>query len=200
MALDKIVSVKGRGVYVAGDDIDTDRIIPARFMKCVTFDGLGAHMFHDVRFNEDGSKKAHPLNDERFNGATILISNSNFGCGSSREHAPQAIAKYGFKAVIAENFAEIFFGNSTTLGMPCASVSHESAVALGALVEKDPSTEIEIDLVNQVVKAAGQSFPFTIKPGAREGLTKGEWDPIGQLLDNAEKTKAVAAKLPYTSF
>jgi 3-isopropylmalate/(R)-2-methylmalate dehydratase small subunit len=200
MALDKIVRVKGRGVYVAGDDIDTDRIIPARFMKCVTFDGLGAHMFHDVRFNEDGSKKDHPLNDERFAGATILISNSNFGCGSSREHAPQAISKYGFKAIIAENFAEIFFGNSTTLGIPCVSVSHEAAVALGALVEKDPSTEIEIDLVNQVVKAAEQSFSFTIKPGAREALIKGEWDPIGQLLDNAEKTKAVAAKLPYTSF
>src|SRR5215207_476077 len=101
MALAKIVKVSGSIVPVLGDDIDTDRIIPARFMKCITFDGLGEHMFHDVRFAEDGSKKAHPLNDPRFAGATILLSNSNFGCGSSREHAPQAIAKSGLRAVIA---------------------------------------------------------------------------------------------------
>ena len=111
MALEKITAVTGRAVYVPGNDIDTDRIIPARFMKCVTFDGLGEFLFHDVRKNADGSDQAHPLNDPRFRGATILLSGANFGCGSSREHAPQAIQKYGFRAVVAESFAEIFFGN-----------------------------------------------------------------------------------------
>ncbi len=200
MALQKIVKVVGRAVYVPGDDIDTDRIIPARFMKCVTFDGLGAYMFHDVRFAEDGSKKAHPLNDERFAGATILLSNSNFGCGSSREHAPQAIAKSGFKAVIAESFAEIFFGNSTTLGMPCVSLPREAILALAALVDREPSTEVTIDLESQTVKAGELSYGFTIKPGAREALIAGQWDPIGQLIENQEHVKAVAAKLPYVQF
>lgn len=120
MPLEKIIQVTGRGVYVPGDDIDTDRIIPARFMKCVTFDGLGEFAFYDERKREDGSDKPYPLNDARFLGASILLSGSNFGCGSSREHAPQALYRYGFRAVLAESFAEIFFGNSTTLGMPCA--------------------------------------------------------------------------------
>jgi 3-isopropylmalate/(R)-2-methylmalate dehydratase small subunit len=126
MALEKITKVSGRGVAVAGDDIDTDRIIPARFMKCVTFDGLGRYFFFDVRFDADENPRVHPLNDARFAGASILLSGRNFGCGSSREHAPQAIAKAGFKAVIAEGFAEIFFGNSTTLGMPCVTCAASS--------------------------------------------------------------------------
>jgi 3-isopropylmalate/(R)-2-methylmalate dehydratase small subunit len=200
MALEKIVQVTGRGVYVAGDDIDTDRIIPARFMKCVTFDGLGAHLFHDVRFNEDGSKKQHPLNDPRFEGAKILLSNSNFGCGSSREHAPQALAKFGIRAVIAESFAEIFFGNSTTLGMPCVSVSHDDVVALAAQIDKDASTEIRIDLQNNQVSAGPLRVPFTMKPSARDALMNGVWDPIGQLLDAAESVKKLTQRLPYLHF
>ena len=200
MALEKIQQVSGRGVYVAGDDIDTDRIIPARFMKCVTFDGLGQYLFHDVRFNEDGSKKQHPLNDPRFEGAKILISNSNFGCGSSREHAPQALAKFGIRAVIAESFAEIFFGNSTTLGMPCVSLSHDDIVKLAALVEKEPSTDVRIDLQANKVIAGPLSLPFTMKPSAREALMNGVWDPIGQLLDGTQAVKALAQKLPYLHF
>src|SRR5512143_3497892 len=126
MSLAKITSITGRAVAVPGNDIDTDRIIPARFMKCVTFDGLGEFLFHDVRNDpKTGVTTNHPLNDPRFRGATILLSGANFGCGSSREHAPQAIQKYGFKAVIAEGFAEIFFGNSTTLGMPCVSAARD---------------------------------------------------------------------------
>ncbi|HET9931706.1 MAG TPA: 3-isopropylmalate dehydratase small subunit [Polyangiaceae bacterium] len=200
MALEKILQVSGRGVYVAGNDIDTDRIIPARFMKCVTFDGLGQYLFHDVRFNEDGSKKAHPLNDPRFEGAKILISNSNFGCGSSREHAPQALAKFGIRAVIAESFAEIFFGNSTTLGMPCVSLSHDDIVKLAAQVEKEPSTEVRIDLQANKVNAGPLSLPFTMKPSARDALMNGVWDPIGQLLDGTQAVKALAQKLPYLHF
>nr|HRJ72685.1 hypothetical protein [Terrimicrobiaceae bacterium] len=120
MALEKITQVTGRGIYVPGDDTDTDRIIPARFMKCITFDGLGEYAFYDERRAADGTEKPHPLNDPRFAGSSILFSGSNFGCGSSREHAPQALYRYGFRAVVAESFAEIFFGNSITLGMPCA--------------------------------------------------------------------------------
>src|SRR5690606_5982039 len=140
--------VKGTGVYVPGDDIDTDRIIPARFMKCVTFDGLGEFMFYDVRKNEDGTDKQHPLNDPRFEGSSILISGNNFGCGSSREHAPQAIDRSGYKAVIAQGFAEIFFGNSTMLGMPCVTMSEGDIKALAAEIERNPKVEIDIDLVN----------------------------------------------------
>jgi 3-isopropylmalate/(R)-2-methylmalate dehydratase small subunit len=200
MALEKISKVQGRGVYVGGDDIDTDRIIPARFMKCVTFDGLGQYLFNDVRFEENGTEKAHPLNDPKHAGATILLSNANFGCGSSREHAPQAIAKFGFKAVVAESFAEIFFGNSTTLGMPCVSVTRDAVLALAKAIEADPKVELTIDLEKSTVSAGSLSFPATIKPAARDALVKGEWDPIGQLLDGAEQVKQTAANLPYLGF
>ena len=200
MALAKIEQVTGTAVFVPGDDIDTDRIIPARFMKCVTFDGLGQYMFYDVRFTESGEKREHPLNDPRFTGAKILLSGANFGCGSSREHAPQAIAKSGFRAVIAESFAEIFFGNSTTLGMPCVSLSHDQIAAIAALVEREPKTEVTVDLVAKEVRAGALTFPFDIKPGARDALIQGQWDPIGQLLDGAAKVKETAARLPYLSF
>src|SRR3954463_1426600 len=142
MALAKITSISGRAVNVPGNDIDTDRIIPARFMKCVTFDGLGEYLFYDVRKNADGSDKPHPLNDPRFKGATILLAGANFGCGSSREHAPQALQKYGFKRVIAENFAEIFFGNCIPLGMPCATASRVDIARIASAVEKNPKTEV----------------------------------------------------------
>jgi 3-isopropylmalate/(R)-2-methylmalate dehydratase small subunit len=200
MALAKITSVTGRGVYVAGDDIDTDRIIPARFMKCVTFDGLGAHFFHDVRFDAKDNPRVHPLNDPRFAGASILISNRNFGCGSSREHAPQAIAKAGYRAVIAEGFAEIFFGNSTTLGMPCVMLSGEDIRKLVAVIEAAPRTEITIDLVASVVRAGDLSVPLSIRPTAREALINGEWDPIGQLLEGKPEIARTAEALPYLHF
>ena len=197
MALEKITQVTGTGVYVPGDDIDTDRIIPARFMKCVTFDGLGAYLFHDARFDENGAKKGHPLDDPRFAGASILLSNANFGCGSSREHAPQALAKHGIRAVVAESFAEIFFGNSTTLGMPCVSVSHEDVEALARVIEAQPSVPVTIDLVAGTVSAGSVTVRSSMKPAARDALVNGEWDPIAQLLDGAEATRKVAAELPY---
>jgi 3-isopropylmalate/(R)-2-methylmalate dehydratase small subunit len=200
MALEKITKIQGPALYVTGNDIDTDRIIPARFMKCVTFDGLGQYLFYDVRFDENGAKKKHPLNDPKFAKASILISNANFGCGSSREHAPQALSKYGIRAVIAESFAEIFFGNSTTLGMPCVSVSHDDILKLTRIVESQPDTEVTIDLVAGTVTAGSVSVSCSIKPGARDALVNGLWDPIAQLLDGAEQTKAVAAKLPYLAF
>jgi 3-isopropylmalate/(R)-2-methylmalate dehydratase small subunit len=200
MALEKISKVSGRGVYVAGDDIDTDRIIPARFMKCVTFDGLGRYFFFDVRFDADENPRVHPLNDARFAGASILLSGRNFGCGSSREHAPQAIAKAGFKAVIAEGFAEIFFGNSTTLGMPCVTLSAQDMRRLVALVESDPQTSITINLEAGHVVAGDLVLQLSIKPSAREVLTSGTWDPIGQLLDGKADIARTAEKLPYLHF
>ncbi len=199
MALEKIVQVSGRGVPVPGDDIDTDRIIPARFMKCVTFDGLGDYVFYDVRKNEDGTERRHPLNDERYAGATILISGNNFGCGSSREHAPQAISKAGFKAVVAQGFAEIFFGNSTQLGMPCVSVGSDELDTLREAVEADPQLEITIDLEKKEVHFGDRSVPCEIREGARQVLVNGKWDPIQDLLDAAPRVDAVAASLPYMS-
>jgi 3-isopropylmalate/(R)-2-methylmalate dehydratase small subunit len=197
MALEKITSITGRGVNVPGNDIDTDRIIPARFMKCVTFDGLGEFLFYDVRKNADGTDKPHPLNDPRFKGATVLLSGANFGCGSSREHAPQAIQKYGFKAIIAENFAEIFFGNCTTLGIPCATASREDIAKIATAIEKNPQTEIVVDVAKQEVRFAGQSVKVEVRAAARDALVNGRWDAIGELLDGMSAMKTTAAKLPY---
>ena len=199
MALAKITQVSGRGVYVPGNDIDTDRIIPARFMKCVSFDGLGEFLFYDVRKNADGTDKAHPLNDPRFKGASILVSGLNFGCGSSREHAPQALQKYGFKAVIAENFAEIFFGNCTTLGIPCVSATREDIQKLVAAIEKDPQAEVVIDVSGQQVRFAGQTIPAQIRDTARDALVNGRWDAIGELLEGVPAVKDTASRLPYVA-
>lgn len=197
MALAKITSVTGRAVNVPGNDIDTDRIIPARFMKCVTFDGLGEFLFYDVRKQLDGAEKPHPLNEPRFKGATILLSGANFGCGSSREHAPQAIAKYGFKAVIAENFAEIFFGNSTTLGMPCVTASREDIAKIAAFTEANSQGEVVIDLVKLQVRFGGQTVKIAQRESARDALVNGRWDAIGELIDGLPAVKITAAKLPY---
>ncbi|SDS24278.1 3-isopropylmalate dehydratase small subunit [Opitutus sp. GAS368] len=197
MALAKITSVTGRAVNVPGNDIDTDRIIPARFMKCVTFDGLGEFLFYDVRKNADGTDKPHPLNDARLKGATVLLSGANFGCGSSREHAPQAIQKYGFKAVIAESYAEIFFGNSTTLGMPCVTAAREDIAKIAAAIEKNPAAEVVIDLVKLEARFAGQSVKIAQRESARDALVNGRWDAIGELLDGVPAVKETAKKLPY---
>lgn len=199
MALEKISQISGRAVCVPGNDIDTDRIIPARFMKCVTFDGLGEFLFYDVRKNADGSDKPHPLNDPRFKSATILLSGSNFGCGSSREHAPQAIQKYGFKAVIAENFAEIFFGNSTGLGIPCVSATREDIAKISAAIEKNPATDVVIDLAKREVRFGDETVKITMKDAARDALINGRWDPIGELLEGLPAVKDTARKIGYSA-
>jgi 3-isopropylmalate/(R)-2-methylmalate dehydratase small subunit len=199
MALEPVLNVTGRAVFIPGADIDTDRIIPARFMKCVTFDGLGEFAFYDVRFNsETGEKTNHPLNDPRFDGASILVAGVNFGCGSSREHAPQSLRKYGFNGVIAESFAEIFFGNSTTLAMPCVIATAADVVKLHNAIENDPSTEVTIDVANlKVTTSGGLDFPVTMPDSAREALVSGRWDPIQELLDNEAAIDAKARELHY---
>lgn len=197
MALKKITQVTGRGVYVPGEDIDTDRIIPARFMKCVTFDGLGEFAFYDERKHPDGSEKAHPLNEPRFLGASILLSGSNFGCGSSREHAPQALYRFGIRAVIAESFAEIFFGNSTTLGMPCVVMARPDIQALAGLIDEDPAQLITVDLTEAKVSAADMDFRAVLPDHAREALVQGKWDAIADLLEAGPEITKVAETLPY---
>src|SRR4051794_4167705 len=197
MPLEKITQVSGTAVVVPGHDIDTDRIIPARFMKCVTFDGLGQYLFHDVRFDKNEQSKNHPLDDPKHKGASILLSGRNFGCGSSREHAPQALQKFGIKAVIAENFAEIFAGNCTTLGMPCIALPGAEIATFAEAIAKDPKAKLTIDLANAKVFCGPLSASFEMKGGAREALMKGGWDALGQLLDGKAQVAAFAGKLEY---
>ena len=200
MALAKITQVTGRAVCVPGDDIDTDRIIPARFMRCVTFDGLGEYLFYDERRNTDGQEKPHPLNDPRFLGASILLTGSNFGCGSSREHAPQALHKFGFRAILAESFAEIFFGNCITLGMPCATMSRADLESLARIVETDPAGLLTLDLFEMKLSIADMDFEVEMPGHAREALMEGRWDSIADLLEGVEMVREVAGRLPYFNF
>lgn len=197
MASEPIKQVAGTGVYVPGDDIDTDRIIPARFMKCITFDGLGEYLFYDVRKTEDGQDKKHNLNDPRFSAASILISGNNFGCGSSREHAPQSILRAGFKAVIAGSFAEIFYGNSTNLGVVCATATDGDREVLVKAIEVNPELEITIDVSDHKIWFGDQYITCDIRPGARMSLLQGTYDPLDELLEGAESVSATADKLPY---
>jgi 3-isopropylmalate/(R)-2-methylmalate dehydratase small subunit len=196
MSLSPIKKITGRAVPVEGDDIDTDRIIPARYMRCVTFDGLGEFLFRDIRQTPEGKPTNHPIDQTQFKGSTILVSGMNFGCGSSREHAPQAIVRAGFKAVVAGNFAEIFFGNSTTLGLPCVTAKKEDLESLTQLIKKEPSTEVQIDLENLKVSAGKLSFSVTMKASAQQGLLSGRYDAIADLLANLPKVKELATQLP----
>ena len=197
MSLKKILEVTGTCVPAAGDDVDTDRIIPARYLKCVTFEGLGEFLFYDVRFDEKGRPKNFPLNDARFTGATILIAGRNFGCGSSREHAPQAIYRYGFRAIVAESFAEIFFGNSTTLGLPCVTVSRHDLGRIRNIVESEPKSEMTVDLTKETIHLGNDEFPASILPSARDALINGRWDPIAELLEARALVEERVGQMSY---
>ena len=197
MALAKINQVTGSAIHVPGDDIDTDRIIPARFMKCVTFDGLGEYLFHDVRFDDQGDKKAHSLNDERFSGSSIMLSGKNFGCGSSREHAPQSLYRAGFRALIAGNFAEIFFGNSINLGIPCVSMEADNRATLAQWIESNAGTEVTVDVDLLQARAGDLTLPCEMRAGARDSLLNGAWDPLDELLSANQEVDQIAQKLAY---
>ena len=197
MALEKIEEVKGKGVYVQGNDIDTDRIIPARFMKCVTFDGLGEFLFYDVRKDDDGNDKEHPLNEPKFAEASILISNANFGCGSSREHAPQALYRYGFHAIIAESFAEIFFGNCCGLGVPCAVALPEDIKKITDIIDANPNAEIHLSVINSEVVVGDLNISVEIPKAAKEALTQGRWDPIAELQEAEKDVNELVNQLGY---
>ncbi len=192
-----IDKINGRGVYVAGNDIDTDRIIPARYLKCVTFDELGPALFYDVRFNEDGTSRHHVLDKPESDGAEILISDNNFGCGSSREHAPQAIGKFGFKAIIAGSFAEIFHGNCTTLGIPCVVMGSEHRERLARLLAEDPALDLTIDLQARQVTCANTIFPISIKESVRDAFLAATYDPLDNLLTGRDAIDATAKRLGY---
>jgi len=197
MALEPITHLHGRGVVVGGDDIDPDRIIPARFLKVVTFDGLGDHLFEDVRFGPDGASLGHPLDQPEHRGASILLSGRNFGSGSSREHAPQSIKRAGFDAVIAGSFAEIFFGNSLTLGLVCIAMEREHLSDLQTVVQANPAAELAIDVASASVEFMGKRYPGSLPTGARDALLAGRFDPLADLLANDAAIADTAANLPY---
>lgn len=197
MALKEIRKLTGTCLPIPGDDIDTDRIIPARYLKCVTFDGLGEFLFYDVRFDENGQPKPCTLNDPRYSGATILVSGRNFGCGSSREHAPQAIYRYGLRAVVAESFGEIFFGNATTLGIPCVTASREDLGRIRQIIESEPKREMTIDLATETIQFGDSVFPASLRSSAREALIRGRWDALGELLEGQESVAERVANLAY---
>jgi len=194
-----IARVAGSAVYVRGNDIDTDRIIPARYLMCVTFDELGPSLFYDERFDHEGNSKQHPLDNARHAGAMILISDDNFGCGSSREHAPQAIQKFGLSAIIAGSFAEIFHGNCTTLGLPCIVMQKADRQRLAELIDGDPDAEVIIDIERLKVVCAGNRFDVTMKASAREAFLAGTYDPLDNLLASMDSIKATAVRLGYAS-
>jgi 3-isopropylmalate/(R)-2-methylmalate dehydratase small subunit len=195
MAIEQVREVAGTALPLRGDSIDTDRIIPARFLKSVSFEGLETHLFEDDRIQANG----HPISNPAYAGSAILLVNANFGCGSSREHAPQAIRRWGIRAVVGESFSEIFFGNSVALGMPCVMASHADIERLMALVEGAPTTVLSLDLANGTVSGAGVTAPVTMPTAARESFLEGTWDATGMLLDRFEQVEAVANRLPYVA-
>ncbi|MFM9959813.1 MAG: 3-isopropylmalate dehydratase small subunit [Planctomycetaceae bacterium] len=189
----KIATVSGTAVPLLLDDIDTDRIIPARYLRCVTFDGLGEHAFEDDRHQDS----RHPFDDPRFQGSRVLVAGRNFGCGSSREHAPQSLLRWGIQAIVAESFAEIFFGNCTSLGIPCVCASRADLEKLVAAIQADPKLVVTVDLVGGEVRFGSESAQVTMVESARGSLVSGQWDFLGQLLDNKPGIAATAARVPY---
>ena len=186
--------ISGTALIIQGEDIDTDRIIPARFLKCVSFDALGDQVFADDRLELAGE---HPFDQERFKGASILIVNGNFGCGSSREHAPQALMRWGIRAVVGVSFAEIFFGNCLALGIPCASASPDQILAIQALVNDDAARHWTLDLEEMALASDQDRWDVTIDAGPRDMLRSGRWDATSQLLDNSSKVEGLMNRLPY---
>ncbi|MDR2863013.1 MAG: 3-isopropylmalate dehydratase small subunit [Puniceicoccales bacterium] len=197
MSLEKIIRISSRAVVVPGDDIDTDRIIPARYLKSITFDGLGEFAFYDERKNADGTDRPHPLNDPVHAGAGVLVSGFNFGCGSSREHAPQSLRRAGFRVVVAGSFAEIFSGNATAIGLACVTPSRDDLAAITTWVQAHPGESVTVDIAAQTLAFADRLYAITLPAVTREALVNGRWDAIADLLEGADAAAATAARLPY---
>jgi 3-isopropylmalate/(R)-2-methylmalate dehydratase small subunit len=194
----KIIRVTGRALPIRGNDIDTDRIVPARYLKEATFARMGEYPFFDERFDAAGKRKTHPFNDDRFKGASILLVNKNFGCGSSREHAPQALYRFGIHAIVGESFAAIFAGNCVMLGIPAVTVGEREIEELMGLAESDPQSRFSLDIeALKLSYGTGQSMPVAIPESARQGLLEGSWDSTAMLRANLSKVKKVAGSLPY---
>jgi 3-isopropylmalate/(R)-2-methylmalate dehydratase small subunit len=192
--MSQIKLVSGRGIPLVGDDIDTDRIIPARFLRCVSFDGLGAQVFADDRAQANGQ---HPFDLPQYQGANILVVNANFGCGSSREHAPQAIIKWGIQAIVGESFAEIFFGNCVANGIPCVTAQPETVKRLQTLLQENPQSITSVNLETMQVRCEDFNAPISMGEGSRQMLISGTWDSCGQLLQELHPIQTTAAQLPY---
>ena len=196
----KIERYEGKGIPVHGNEIDTDRIIPARFMKCVTFAGLGKYAFYDERFQENGDSKGHVFDDATFAKNTILIVNKNFGCGSSREHAPQALKDFGIKAIIGESFAEIFAGNCTALGIPAVQLSESDINEIQNMVQSNPGSGIVIDLLNNTVEINNWQFSMNMPDAYRNSFLDGTWNSTALLLSGKEDIEKVYGSIPYLHF
>jgi 3-isopropylmalate/(R)-2-methylmalate dehydratase small subunit len=195
----RITHITGRALPMRGNDIDTDRIIPARFLRSITFDGLEQHLFEDDRKSAGGPYNRHPFDVSSFQGAAVLLVNANFGCGSSREHAPQALQKWGIQVVIGESFAEIFFGNSGMIGMPCVTAAPDDVAALMDLAEREPATTFAVDLAAGTCRAGQVTVKVMLPPKVREAFSSGAWDTTGMLLDRFDEVRATSERLPYTT-
>lgn len=195
----KIIKISGTAVPIRGNDIDTDRIIPARYLKEVTFARMGEYPFFDERFDASGRKKDHPFNDPEYSGASVLFVNKNFGCGSSREHAPQAIYRFGIKAIVGESFAAIFAGNCTMMGLPAVTAGASDIEQLMKSVEENPRTEYTVDLESKVLSYAGRRITIDLPETYRTALIMGSWDSTALLRANLDQVRRTAAKLPYTT-
>ena len=193
---ERVERIAGRGCVLRGDDIDTDRIIPARYLRCVVFDGLGEHAFEDDRIQAKGD---HPIDDERYTGANILIVGRNFGCGSSREHAPQSLMRRGFEAFVGGSFAEIFAGNCTALGLPCLVLELADLEALMTAVEARPAQKLTLDVAARTVACDVGTFAAQIPDGTRQQLLEGSWNATAVLLDAGDAIERTAQRLPYVS-
>ena len=192
--MNEVKKITSTGIPLTGDDIDTDRIIPATFLRCVTFEGLGAEVFADDRAQTAGK---HPFDLPQYQKANLLVVNDNFGCGSSREHAPQALAKWGIKGIIGESFAEIFFGNCTSLGIPCVTADKTTVKRLQEILTENPQTEMTLDLETMQVRCGDFVTSVSMGSGARKMLITGTWDSCGVLVNNVNQISATASKLPY---
>jgi len=190
-----IEKITSKGLPLRGNDIDTDRIIPARFLKSVTFDGLGEHAFEDDIEGISKQGGTHPFRDSKYKGAGILVSNRNFGCGSSREHAPQALLRFGIKAIIAESYSEIFFGNCVSIGIPCFVASHETAEEILTQIEKNPDSEFSVSVKELKAKFGEKSYELKLADGPRGQFLDGSWHARSVLLLNKEKIEALANSL-----
>ena len=195
--MSKILYITGHGIVIRGNDIDTDQIIPARYLKAVTFAGIEKYAFYDLRYNADGSKKDHPFNDEKYVDGNIMIVNSNFGCGSSREHAPQTLKRCGIDAIIGESFAEIFAGNCTTLGMPILCLSRQEIHTIQDIVETKPSTPIEINIEKAQVIVNQTMYASSIKKEIQTTFLQGTWDNTNLMLSFDNKIEQTYNRLPY---
>lgn len=195
----RITEIEGTALPLHGDDIDTDRILPARFLRAITFEGFEQHVFVDDRAAAKAAGESHPFDEPQFQGASILLVNKNFGCGSSREHAPQGLRRWGIRAVIGESFSEIFFGNASMIGMPCVTASLADLNALMADVEQHPKVRLRLDLEKGTVQTDGFICAISLPASSRDAFVTGAWDTTGLLRERYEEVNAAAARIPYIS-